>query len=185
MKTTNFLILFIFILRKICLLNHRIILRILLSALTTISLNFLGILIFDQKSILFNMTSQFVDIIDELLILVHDIEIVLTVDLILFFKTFLKWMMWRLQISLLIDIFLPNIWVHLHILHCSVLHIVIQMVKDCSLQLVMVVNILHNPVNIVLELLDEVIVLTNICSWDFYHLLHLFLPISKIINCKT
>jgi len=122
---------------------------------------------------------------DKVHVLLHDILIILTVDLVLLLKTLLQRVVRRIKILPLVSVFFPNIRVHVHILDLVIFHVFVQTVHERLLELIMVIDVLNGPVNVVLELTDNSVKFANIGPVIFNQLLHVLLPITQVINCKA
>jgi hypothetical protein len=142
-----------------------------------------GVLFFADK--LFDLQSEVRDHFDQLDILSHDVHVVLLVNLLLFLESLLKTSLRIFKISSLILILLLDIWINFDILHLLVLDIRIEVLVDSPFKLVKVINILNNPVNGILEALNEVIILSNLGFVFLNEFSHMLLSGSEIINNVT
>ena len=85
-------------------------------------------------------------------------------DLLLLFKTLLERKDGALEILLLVDVFLLDVRIDLNVFHLLVPHILVESVVYCTLQLLVVVSMLNDPVNSVFEALNVNFILANGCS---------------------
>ena len=106
-------------------------------------------------------------------------------DLLLFLKSLLKRVLGVVQVPLLILVLLLNIRINFSILHWLRSDVRVKVLIDNSLQLVEVIDVLDNPVNGILEALDEDIVGSNLCSVLFDQILHVLLSGSELIHNIT
>lgn len=106
-------------------------------------------------------------------------------DLLLFLKSLLEGVLRVVQVSLLILVLLLDIRVDFSILHRLRSYVWIKVLIDHSLQLVEVIDVLDNPVNGILEALDEDVVGSNLCSILLDKVLHMLLSCSELIDDVT
>jgi len=106
-------------------------------------------------------------------------------DLLLFLKSLLKRVLGVVQVPLLILVLLLDIRINFSILHWLRSDVRVKVLIDNSLQLIEVIDVLDNPVNGILEALDEDIVGSNLCSVLFDQILHVLLSGSELIHNVT
>jgi len=106
-------------------------------------------------------------------------------DLLLFLKSLLKRVLGVVQVPLLILVLLLDIRINFSILHWLRSDVRVKVLIDNSLQLIEVIDVLDNPVNGILEALDENVVGSNLCSVLFDQILHVLLSGSELIHNIT
>ena len=134
---------------------------------------------------LLHLDSEVGDHLDQLDVLSHDVHVVLLVDLLLFLESLLQGVLGVVQVSLLVLVLLFDIWVDFDVLHLLVLHEVVKVLVDNSLQLVKVIDVLSDPVDGILEALDFNLVSSNLCSVLLDEFLHMLLTSSQVIDNVT
>jgi hypothetical protein len=70
--------------------------------------------------------SQVTDLLDQLNVVLHDVLVVLAVDLIFLLETLLERVVGRFQVLALVDVFLLNIRVDFDILYCVIFHVAVE-----------------------------------------------------------
>ena len=106
-------------------------------------------------------------------------------DLLFFFKSFFQREDRTFQILLLIDVLLLNVRVDFNVFHFLVSHILVKTIVDSSLQLLVIVCVLNNPVHCVFKALYVDIVLSDRSSAVLNKLLHLFLSFTEFVYGET
>lgn len=139
-----------------------------------------GVLLLGDQ--LLNLSSEVRDHLDELDVLSHDVHVVLLVNLLLLFETFLQTLLGVFKVSSLVFVFLFDIWVNFDVFHFLIFYVWVQILVDGPFELVEVVNVLDDPVDGILEALHK-----NIVGSDFGLVLlneftHVLLSGSEIIN---
>lgn len=87
-------------------------------------------------------------------------------------------MMGRLEVLPLIDVFLLDVRVDLDVLDLRAEHEWVQFAVDSTFKLVMVIDVLHDRINLVLESLDCQVVLSNAVPKGLDYFSHFFLLVA-------
>jgi UDP-2,3-diacylglucosamine pyrophosphatase LpxH len=128
----------------------------------------------DVSTELLNHLNQ-VDVVD------HDVQVVFFVDLTFLLQSLLESAYRVVQELLLVLVLLLDVSVHGDCLHRLVLNILKERVSDSTLQLVVVVDILHYPVNCSFKTLNVTVVLANQHSVALVDLVQFLLLVFKLI----
>ena len=128
-----------------------------------------------------DLLPEFSDLVDQLHVVLHDVVVVLLVDLSLLLQTLLERVDRVLKVPLLVLVLLLDVRVYLHVLYLLVLHVRVQVLIDTSLELVEVVNELDSPVDSVGESLDEDVVGSYLGPVLLDQLLHVLLPGPQVV----
>lgn len=126
--------------------------------------------------------TQVVNLSDQLDVVIHDVEVLLLVNVTLSLQSLLQRVHRVIKVFLLILVFFLNVGVDLNVLHLLVLYVFEQTVVYRALQLVIVVRVRYHEVYCVLEALNVGVVLTNALTMLLDDVNHLFLTGSEIIN---
>jgi len=132
-----------------------------------------------------NFSPQVTDLFDELDVVLHNVLVILAMDLILFFKTLLEGVVGGLEVLALVDVFFFDVGININVLGRVVFHVPVQRRLNRLFELIVIIDILHHPVDSIFEALNVGVVVTDLASGGSDDFLHLVLPISIIIHRKT
>lgn len=132
-----------------------------------------------------HLCAKFLDHLNQVDVVDHDVEVVFFVNLTLFLKSFLESAHTVGQELLLVLILLLDVRVNCDCLHRLVLHILEQTVGDSTFKLVKIINILHHPVYSGLKALYLTFILADEHAVTLVKLVHLLLPVLQLINDQT
>jgi hypothetical protein len=118
-------------------------------------------------------------------VLVHLGKAVFVTDLGFFLNSLAERFATVFEESLLVNVFLLNVGVHLFVLHRLVLDVFIKTVVDSTLQLVVVVDILGYPVDCSLESLDVAFVTANLSSVQIVCIVEVLLFVLECVYDAT
>jgi hypothetical protein len=112
------------------------------------------------KSLVFlpDILPKLSNLVDQLHIAMHHVEMLLLVDLSLLIKPLFDAGYRVVQVLLLVFVLGLDVFVQLHVLHRLILYILMQGLLDSALKLVIVVDVLHCVENCVFEALDVSVV---------------------------
>ena len=111
---------------------------------------------------LIDLASQHVDLLDKQQVLVHDVAILILVNLVLLLESLLQGSLGSVQVSSLVILLLLDVLINLHVLRVLRLDVLVEVLVDDLLQLLKVVDVLHDPVDIGLHQLDVDVVLDSL-----------------------
>jgi len=132
-----------------------------------------------------NLLAQVRNLLNQLLILNHDVLIVLFVKHVFLLKALLKLLVRALKVFLLVQVLFLNVGVDVGGLCALSLNEVLQLLLHFVSHEVDICNVLHDFIHCTLEALDLNIVLSNLGTGCFDQLKHLFLLHTKVIYSKA
>ena len=125
---------------------------------------------------LLHIAPQAEDVLDELYVGVHDVQVLLLVDLTLRLKPLLQRVQGVLEVPLLVVVLLLYFWVVVLFLCLLVLDVLAEVGPHSFLQGLLGVNMWHYSVDCVLEAVYVHVVVADLVSVPLDDLLHRFLP---------
>lgn len=129
--------------------------------------------------------SQVADLFNQLNVVLHHVLVVLPMDLIFLFETLLERMVRRFQVLALVDVLLLDIRINFDILNCVIFHVAVERRLNRLLQLIVIIDILNNPVNSIFETLNVDVLRADPGPRSLNDFLHFLLPISVVIYRET
>lgn len=150
-----------------------------------ISSHFLVLLVHDCLLLLVNLISEIVNLLDQFLILAHNVQVVLLVNLVLLLKSLLQRVVTGFQVLLLVDVLFLDVGVNLNVLDLAALHQWEKLIVNCTLQLVMVIDVLHNQVDFVFEIVDDDVIFADLGTARPDHFGHFFLAVTQVVYRET
>ena len=129
--------------------------------------------------------SKLLNVLQQLLIVVHNVVVVLLMDRFLFLQSLFQSFHRIVQEFPLSFSFLFDITIFDDIFDLSFLHIFVEMLINGVFELLIIIDVLSNPVHGIFVLTNVALVSTHRISCKFYTFLHVLLPCSEILNHKA
>ena len=132
-----------------------------------------------------DLLSKVTDLLNEFHVLLHDVVIVLFVNLSLLLQALLERVDRVFEVPLLVLVLLLDVGVYLNILDLLLLYVGVEVLVDCTLKLIEIINELNGAVYSVSEALNEYVIGPYLGSVLLDKFLHLLLPSAEIIDNIT